>query len=697
MRRLLASLGLCLAVGACAADTEPLRAADDAGPRTLDSGAPDRPGLDATTGDVPALDAAGDAEAGRADAAPADGDLPSLRRCATIGLPRLETVRLSPDGARVALAGANGEVVVLSSTTGARLYRVDAHVGRTYDVAYAPSGDVLYSTGADGVVQAFRASTGERLWSRRRRDPAAPPTRLDADALAVVVGGTRVELFDAVTGEPQRELSDPVLDGRVSVAPAIVALSPDGASVAAAFGQTVVLLDRRSGARLGTYSGDLGVVGNGAYPPEVQSVGFAPDGRALLVAVRRAYVTQPTTARYPVARLYAVPEGAPILTLTSSRSYAITAALSAEGTHVLVAGGQWWTVRDARGWITTPARPRTLRGVSEWVDAGARGRVVMSTASRLSVHEAEGPTPGVLLTRPVGDTNARTLRVSADGARILVSTADDQAAELWTLDAPDASGQRVASLALTTSAAGGIADLSDDGHTIAAASARGVSIVDADDGLARELVADVTPVRALSLAEDGRSLLIARGSARTTTPSSLWQLDLRGAVLARADSGGVIAHLTRTPGGWLSEAPSRDHFRGPAMVELWTAAPLGARLAVRLETWGPDSAVLTPDGTSVLAAPWLQPLLRVEVDTGAQHASGPSTRSTRLALSDDGFLFRAAEDGALHVSRADTPGSPLVTEPSPPSARLGYLRLELGGPTLAATTSTGETRVYCTR
>lgn len=692
MRLILVSLGLCLAA-ACAADLAPLRTPDDAGSPPLDGGAPpDALGPDAATADAPELEV----DAGGADATPPDMGGPSLRRCGAIGLPQLETARLSPDGARVALAGANGEVLVVSSTTGALLYRVEAHVGRTYDVAYSPAGDMVYSTGADGLVQAFRAATGERLWSRRRRDPVAPLTRLDADARSVVVGGTVVELFDADTGEPQRELSDPALDGRVIVAPAVVALSPDGTAVAAAFGQDVVLLDRSSGARLGTYSGDLGVIGNGAYPPEVQSVAFAPDGRALLVAVRRAYVTQPTAARYPVARLYAVPDGATILTLTSSRSYGITAALSPEGTHVLVAGGEWWTVRDARGWITTPARPRTLLGVSEWVDAGGAGRVVMSTRGRLAVLDAEGPARGSLFTRPSGDIYGRTLRVSADGARVLVSTADDRTAELWTLDAPDAAGLRAARRTLTASAAGGVADLSNDGRTLITGSTRGVQVVDTEDGRARELVADVAPVHALSLAADGRSMLVARGGARTTTPSTLWQLDLDGAVLAHADSGGVVMHLTRAPGGWLSEAPSRDHFRGPAMVELWTAT-LSARFAARLETWGPNSAVLTPDGASILAAPWLQPLLRVDVATAQEHPWDPSTRSTRLALSEDGFLFRAREDGALLVSRVDAPDSPILTEAPPPTSRLGYVRLELGGPTLAATTATGETRLYCTR
>jgi outer membrane protein assembly factor BamB len=116
--------------------------------------------------------------------------------------------------------------------------RAPAHRGAVYDVAYSPAGDRLYSYGEDGLVKAFDVASGRELWAQART--AQPPrrSRIDVRGGVVAIGGGEVELFDAQSGAPLERFTDPALDGRVVVAPAVVALGPDGAQVAAAFGST---------------------------------------------------------------------------------------------------------------------------------------------------------------------------------------------------------------------------------------------------------------------------------------------------------------------------------------------------------------------------------------------------------------------------------------------------------------------------
>lgn len=655
-----------------------------------DRGAPDA-GVELDTG----------VDAGSADVAEtSDGGPPvALRLCGRIGLPLLGSSALAPDGLHVAAGGQNGEIVWLSAG-GEVSARASAHHGAVYDVAYSPAGDRVYSYGEDGLVKAFEVASGRELWSQARA--ARPPkrSRIDVRGGVVAIGGAEVELFDAHSGAPLERLTDPVLDGRVIVAPAVVALGPDGAQVAAAFGSTAVVFDRRRGVRTATYTGDLGTVGAGAYVPEIQSLQFSRDGSALLVAVRRAYVVSPGVDSYPVARIYAVAGGATLSELRGPDSYGVTASFSLDSRHVAVTSGglvDWWEVQGPAGWILAPSQGARQGARASEVEVGALDRLLLSQGtSGLVLAEAQGE---VLYAQSSGDPEGTTLVLSEAGDLVLRSLAPNPSGErleLWRLAPPDAAGQIAATLVLRS--LGVIGDLSPDGQWIATTTTGRTLTVAKVDGSAGATFSVVEPrISAISFAADAQSLLIAHEPERSGQLSAMDHYGTRGERLARAEAIGTVGHLGRVSGGWIGEAPSADHFRGAAGVDLWSSSSLAPRRQLLARTWGASGAALSADGRTLLVAPWLEPLMSVDVASGTETVLGQGTRSTRLAFAPDGsYLARVDESGALFVGPPESPSAGVrVPEQLPVGRAYGIARLEVGAQRLVAASSLGELKIYC--
>ncbi len=654
-----------------------------------DRGVPDA-GLELDTG----------VDAGSADAAETSDRGPpvALIPCGRIGLPLLGSSALAPDGLHVAAGGQNGEIVWLSPG-GEVTARAPAHRGAVYDVAYSPAGDRLYSYGEDGLVKAFDVASGRELWAQART--AQPPrrSRIDVRGGVVAIGGGEVELFDAQSGAPLERFTDPALDGRVVVAPAVVALGPDGAQVAAAFGSTAVVFDRSRGSRTATYTGDLGTVGAGAYVPEIQSLQFSSDGSALLVAVRRAYVVSPGVDSYPVARIYSVPGGATLSELRGPDSYGVTASFSQGSSHVAVTSGglvDWWEVRGQSGWLLAPSPgSRQVARASE-VEVGAQDRLLLSqSTSGLVLAEAQGE---VIYAQSSGDPEGTTLVLSEAGDLVLRSLAPNRTGErleLWRLAPPDAAGQVAAELVLRS--VGVIGDLSPDGQWIATTTTGRTLTVAKVDGSAGATFSVVEPlISAISFAADAQSLLIAHEPERSGQLSAMDQYGTRGERLARADAIGTVRHLGRVNGGWIGEAPSADRFRGAAGVDLWSSPSLAPRRQLLARTWGANGAALSPDGRTLLVAPWLEPLMSVDVASGTESVLGEGTRSTRLAFAPDGsYLARVDESGALFVGPPEAPSAGVRVPELLPGRAYGLSRLEVRAKRLVAASSLGELKLYC--
>lgn len=67
----------------------------------------------------------------------------------------------SPDGARIAVAGASPEVRIYDAETGQRVSVLKGHPGAIYALAFRPDGEQIATGGFDGRIRLYRASTGE--------------------------------------------------------------------------------------------------------------------------------------------------------------------------------------------------------------------------------------------------------------------------------------------------------------------------------------------------------------------------------------------------------------------------------------------------------------------------------------------------------------------------------------------------------
>lgn len=69
----------------------------------------------------------------------------------------------SPDGRRVALGSAGGQVLLHDGATAARVALLRAHQAEVFSVAFDPSSQVLATAGLDGVLHLWEAAHGEPL------------------------------------------------------------------------------------------------------------------------------------------------------------------------------------------------------------------------------------------------------------------------------------------------------------------------------------------------------------------------------------------------------------------------------------------------------------------------------------------------------------------------------------------------------
>jgi WD40 repeat protein len=174
-----------------------------------------------------------------------------------------------PDGQRLALAAADGTVLVLDAATGRELLRRRHHTDAVTSVAFSPDGTLLASASWDETVKVWDGTTGKvRHTLRGHGDKVQSVAFHPGDGLLASGGwdGT-VKVWDAVSGAE-------VMTLRGHKTPVYcVAFSPDGGSLASAGSNgNIKIWEMPAGRVVQSLTGSAG---------SVLSLAISPDGRYL--------------------------------------------------------------------------------------------------------------------------------------------------------------------------------------------------------------------------------------------------------------------------------------------------------------------------------------------------------------------------------------------------------------------------------
>lgn len=139
---------------------------------------------------------------------PVPSPLTSGRRMVTLPIAEatlLGRAALHPDGCLAALADSDGRVLLYNLCRNRVRRTLVAHSGAVRDLAFGANGD-LVTGGADGAVQLWRTSTGERI--RYLRKTGAPVRAVAVhDRLVAVAGETGAIQLYSLTDAPPQTLS----------------------------------------------------------------------------------------------------------------------------------------------------------------------------------------------------------------------------------------------------------------------------------------------------------------------------------------------------------------------------------------------------------------------------------------------------------------------------------------------------------
>jgi WD40 repeat protein/tRNA A-37 threonylcarbamoyl transferase component Bud32 len=541
-------------------------------------------------------------------------------------------VAFSPDGARVASAGADGAVKIWNRRTLREVLTLSGHTDQVTALAFSPDGENLASGSADGAVRVWHAASGQRRAAFQAHAGQVTGLAFEpAGGLLASAGAEErsskylpsgeLKIWEPTTGKAL------VRRGSLDFMAAL-AFSPDGKYLVTA-GRFVTAFDPATLTPGRPFKGEIErafqrINQNTASSPWT-SVAFSGDGKWLAAgsshglvrvwdaATKREHFTRVTPGQASVSGLaFSNPDGR------------FLAAATADNT--------------IQGWATLSGKPAfSLRGHTGAVKAVAFcpiGRCLASASLDRTVKLWDLRRRDDDLTFRWPNQGVTSVAFSPDGARLAAATRD-KAVKVWDV----ATGKGLPTLRLFPWVVNGLAF--GPGGQLAGACADGkVRVWEIPSGRERLCLPGSAPFHAVAFGPGGQLAGAARdGTVRLwEIPSGRQGLNLRGASPALA--------VAFSPDGTRLAAASDD-----GVARIWDATT-GQEIRALRGQGGPVHAVaFSPDGHQ-LATASQDGLVRVwDASTGEQIQAlrGHAGAVRGLAYGPGGRLASAGDDKAVRV------------------------------------------------